>query len=53
MMICAVEFVRDRIVRMIAPERPQHGPGDEKQGKSSTPGKDFAGKPRDPWAVST
>ena len=52
-MIRAVELVRRRIVRMVAPERPQYGTGDEQQRQGAAARKDFPGNSRDPWALRT
>ena len=52
-MIRAVEFVRRRIARMVAPERPQHRARDEQQSQRGAAGKHLAGKPRDPRTLCT
>jgi hypothetical protein len=50
-MICAVEFVRRRIVCVVTPQRPQHRARDEEQSQRGATGKNLSGKPRDPWVV--
>lgn len=53
MMIGSVEFVRRRIARMVARQRPQHRAADEQQGQRRAAGKDLSGEPCDPWALHT
>ena len=52
-MVRAVEFVRRRIVRTVAPQCPQHRARNKKQSQGGATGKDFAREPRDLRALCT
>jgi hypothetical protein len=52
-MVSAVEFVRRRIIRAVAPQCPHHRARNKKQSQGGATGKDFARESRDFRAVRT